>query len=147
MTAGEEAYPEGMDFVWLAGDSAGHVGAFVTAGCGPVPVEALRTQSLENVEEIVRTLSERGDARVVGAKGDLSSFAEMARRGVYVFDWTDVHKAQSRETGFYERTAEPTSPRSASDFAVPLFTFADIDFALSQQIDVRSRSSCLPRLK
>ena len=44
-------YPEGIDCVWLASDGAEHVGAFITAGMGPIPAEVLRCDFL-SVDDI-----------------------------------------------------------------------------------------------
>ena len=39
-----DLYPEEVDFAWLAVDRDDHVAAFVTAGCGPIPVNFLNVE-------------------------------------------------------------------------------------------------------
>ena len=47
-----QPYPEGIDCVWLASDREGRVGAFITAGVGPIPAEALSSvyMPVEDIE-------------------------------------------------------------------------------------------------
>ena len=37
-------------------------------------------------------------------------FIDLAKRGFYVYDWSDIHKVQRSETNCYELIAVPTIP-------------------------------------
>jgi hypothetical protein len=50
-------YPEFIDWVWLASDNLGQVGAFVTAGVAPIRIVSLDQLMEEDV--VVRKLNTR----------------------------------------------------------------------------------------
>ena len=65
-------YPEGIDCIWLASDRAGHVGAFITAGRGPIPAEALRsdTVAVDDMEDHLVELPRVSQSRQAGSLCD-----------------------------------------------------------------------------
>jgi hypothetical protein len=111
----------GTEFSWLAVDDVGHVGLFTTSGEGPVPNSAL-SQSDQNfeVEEAILELSERSGCKLHVRYPRPDDYVSVAKRGVYAFDWTDIHQTQSRCTHRYSLVGEPELPLMVSDLPLPL---------------------------
>ncbi len=65
-----------------------------------------------------------GDGQGLAADGDISSFLDLARRGLFVFDWTDVHRIARDSVHAYERIAAPTVPASITTLPADLLALA-----------------------
>ncbi len=147
---GDRPYPDGIDCVWLASDRNGHVAAFVTAGVGPVPTEALNWErpKVEDVEELVCGMPHVTAARVLVP---VDSFVELAERGLFVYDWSDVHRTTRDELRAYELVAIPVSPITVDVLPANLaciartVKFAGVIFADGKTPDVRKQMSCSER--
>ena len=102
-------YPAGIDCVWLAVDRFGQVGAFVTRGEGPIPNSA-HPGAVANpsLEEALVSLPKAAAARQLVEYKDPSTFVAMAERGVYTFDWSDVHRTNAESTGRYQLGCAPS---------------------------------------
>jgi hypothetical protein len=90
-----QPYPGQIDCVWIASDRDGHVGAFVTAGVGPIPELALNSAEpllVEDIEEAILKLPKVSDCRLLVSIPRPDSFIDMAERGLFVYDWSDVHR-------------------------------------------------------
>jgi hypothetical protein len=117
-------YPFGIDCVWLALDGDGHVGAFVSAGAGPIPERALACEhGVEDIEKALLQLPRKSTAQLLIAD-DVPSFVDIAERGLFVYDWQDVHRNRRDCTHKYEPVAKPINPISAADLNPWLFEFA-----------------------
>jgi hypothetical protein len=135
--------------VWLASDRNGHVGAFVTAGWGPIPVRALTFEHdfVEDVESLVNELPRISTAQFLIAD-NVSSFTAMSERGFFVYDWRDVHRSLRECTRKYEPVAVPASPIRTADLPDPLIgvatsvTLSDVAFADRQALDISSLVKC-----
>ena len=105
-------YPEGVDLVWLASDQEDRVGAFITAGCGPIPLPALRTGHLllEDVEPTVGKMSEISEVRLLVSVKRPDDFVGLGKRGFFVFDWTDIYRKKADLIDAYEPVAIPSNP-------------------------------------
>ena len=109
-------YPEGFDCVWIALDAQGRVGAFVTAGEGPVPEVVLGSDvDIIDIEGLLLDMAETGEAHPLASDGDPSSFLALARRGLYVYDWNDVHSVPRPLTDRYQCIARPQNALMADD--------------------------------
>lgn len=108
----EQPYPSGTDCVWLACDGESHVGAFVTAGAGPVAAAALSLSDIEihEVEELALSLPKTGPAHVIVSVPRPDSFVALAERGLFVFDWQDAVRKRLAHKGAYEQMAAPSNP-------------------------------------
>jgi hypothetical protein len=113
-------YPWG-DRVWLASDSVGHVAALVSAGQGPVPRDAVANRFLDFflIEDVLQELPVRGDVDVVRREYAAESFVEIGKRGLFVFDWSDVH-AFTEGLDAYEKCVWPSHPIHISELPSPL---------------------------
>ncbi len=105
-------YPIGIDRVWLASDSNGHVGAFIIAGVGPIPLEALESDyvPIEDIEWRLLELPLVSRAQLLISVKRPDDFVNLAERGIFVFDWTDIHRSACAALHLYEPVAVPTTP-------------------------------------
>jgi len=145
----ERGYPEGLDCVWIGSDREGRVGAFVTGGEGPIPAGALLADRL-SVEEIEGRLNELPavtSARLLVPLKRPDDFVELARRGFFAYDWTDVHRTSSEALRAYEQVAVPETPISAKDLPAEIAALLDgivlnVSFAQEAKIDVTRHLDC-----
>jgi len=109
----ESQYPVGLDFAWVGRDELGHVAAFITGGCGPIPETALWQVALStSPEETLLGFPVCGAARLLVSYSNMQSFEDLATRGVFVYDWSDVHRVAVAETNRYQLVAAPANPLS-----------------------------------
>jgi hypothetical protein len=111
-------YPVQVDCVWVASDRDGHVGAFATAGIGPIPELALsntRSLPVTDIEEAILKLPKVSSCRLIASVPRPDSFIAMAERGFYVYDWSDVHRTVASLMDAYEPMACPVNPVSLEE--------------------------------
>jgi hypothetical protein len=145
----ERDYPDGLDCVWIALDRDGRVGAFVTGGEGPIPTQALLSHRLP-VEEIEARLGELPSttiARLLVPMKRPDDFLELAQRGVFAYDWTDVHRTRSEALHAYEQIAAPDAPISARELPKEIAGLLEgivlnVSFANESSIDVTKYLKC-----
>jgi hypothetical protein len=143
-------YPIGIDCSWVASDRMGHVGVFVIAGVGPVPIPLLEQDGMavEDMEELIWTLPVTSAALVLPTVSEDADFVRMAERGVFVYDWTDVHRTLRNETHAYELVARPAKPVAAGTLPeevariARIVTIGAISFGESEHLDVRTHVEC-----
>lgn len=106
----------GSDVLWMAIDPRGQVAAFLTAGEGPAAGGAF-TGALDifEVEDALLSLGPRGQAKLLVEAPDLSSYVALAERGLWVYDWQDVHRVRADCLDAYEIAATPTQPIFVAD--------------------------------
>lgn len=98
----------GIDAGWLAMDSLRQVAVFTTGGAGPIPVSA--QASSPDVEQLVRSLAEISECELLADINRPDDFLAFAKRGLFSYDWSDVHRTQSNCVGGYELQARPVRP-------------------------------------
>src|SRR5512138_1586037 len=93
----ERNYPDGVDCGWIAADRDGRVGVFVTGGRGPIPRIALLPgrPPVEDVESVLNSLRSFTTAKVLVSLKRPDDFVELAQRGLFAYDWTDVHRVDA----------------------------------------------------
>lgn len=146
----DRAYPHGIDYLWLACDKDHHVGAFVTGGVGPVPTAVLQSDHAiaEAVEPDLSTLPRTGPARLLISIPRPDDFISLAERGLFVYDWCDVHRIARESTHVYECVAAPIVPTSVHDLPdavaqlIAVVTLNSVSFASAMAIDVRAQTVC-----
>jgi hypothetical protein len=80
---------DGREFDWFAIDVDGSIGHFSSAGFGLVPIDILeRFEEADVLPEQFLGLPIVGEA-IGHLKGNIADWLEMARRGLYSFDWND----------------------------------------------------------
>lgn len=103
-------YPRDIDLVWLAVDEVGGLAAMVTGGAGPIPLQALAHDDEEilGVEQALLDLPSTGFASVHVQVPNPQSFKALSERGLFVYDWTDVHRSLGDSIDAYELVASPS---------------------------------------
>jgi hypothetical protein len=145
-----QPYPQGLDCIWLASDREGHVGAFITAGVGPIPVEALSSvyMPFEDIEGRLCQLPPVSQAQLLDSVKRPDDLINLAERGVFVYDWTDIHRTAREDLRVYEPVAVPTKPITVSSLPSDLaalakvLRLADVVFAAGEAVDIRAHLSC-----
>jgi hypothetical protein len=146
----ERPYPEGIDCVWIASDREGHLGVFITAGVGPIPAEAFKSDyvPVEDIEELVCDMPSKSSARLLVSVKRPDSFVDLAERGVFVYDWTDIHRTAREAAHAYEPVATPVKPIKVDELPADLaalakaLKFVDVAFADEKRLDVRAYMRC-----
>lgn len=146
-----QPYPEQVDCVWFASDRDGHLSAFITAGMGPIPIAALNCAhiAVEDIESRLCELPQVSQAQLLVSVQRPDDLIDLAERGIYVYDWTDIQRTQSEYLGVYKLVAIPTKPITASSMPADLATIAqdvqlaDVLFAMSNTVDIRAHLSCV----
>lgn len=142
-------YPEQRECAWLACDRQGAVALFLTAGEGPMPESVFNHPGtpLHAVEKQVMQLAHTSSARTLVSVAHPDGYLEVARHGLFVYDWTDVH-AHSPIKNAYEKVAVPESPIQLNSLprdlqlAARAVVFPDLSFADSPLIDVVAFGPC-----
>ena len=95
----------GWEYDWMAVDEVGAVGFFSTAGFGPVPEMCARNETMfeEAFEDIVRETKRCEYEQFSGFDSSISTLGDVARRGVFGFDW-------ETETSRFALVTKPLSP-------------------------------------
>lgn len=137
----------GLDVGWLATDAIGQVALFITAGMGPVPESALA--SIEDGEEQVLALPQIGGVNWRAQADYSDAFAVFAKRGLFSYDWSDIHRCACNALNAYELKCDPQTPLTLLDLPEPLQVlaqatrFTDITFGVAtliphDQVDAHS---------
>lgn len=97
-------YPDGIDCMWIAVDQAGMLGAFMSAGEGDIPINAIQSTIilLEGLEEKILQFP---ISSLVDLKKDIprpNDFIALSGRGFFVYDWSGSHG--------YELISVPRTP-------------------------------------
>lgn len=138
-----QPYPEQFDCVWLASDSEGNLGAFITAGDGPIPTEALNSTAIlfDDIEFRLLQLPLVSHVQLPDSVPSHDNFNGFAKRGLFVYDWSNIHRA-------YKLCAFAKKPISISSLPSDLENLASkvklnkINFSSSQSIDVLRHMIC-----
>jgi hypothetical protein len=137
---------EGGEFDWFAVDAVGHVGHFSTAGFGPVPLpvlnrlDATRMDDVWSLGERMLELPETGAATGC-LPGRIDDWLELARRGLFGFDW-------QHWSGPYRRAATPGVPIEVAALPpellrlVKLVELPGIRFADSESVRPEELCTC-----
>ena len=84
---------EMIDCAWLACDTFGRLAVLITAGSGPVPAAVFEGPvDIFDIEERLWALPYNGTVRLRLTPEEVPSFTTLAERGLFVFDWSDIHR-------------------------------------------------------
>jgi hypothetical protein len=146
----QDRFPEGWDYAWIAQDCLGRVAVLTNAGVGPLPLKLLACRELgDRAEVMVRALPVRGEHTLLVSLPRPDDFIACAKRGLYVYDWQDVHRRDGK-THRYELLAIPHAPLSVSELPdslnelAALARFASLNFADSPLIALPGHIPCYP---
>jgi hypothetical protein len=137
--------PIGLDYAWLACDAEGHVARFTNASVGPIPVVVLANRSLaDQAESLSRRLPFVGGYEMRVSLPDATDFSQIARRGLYGFDWQDAARTRGR-SGCYEIVSRPLRLLQVEELPQELRQLAEL-VRLSGLRFADSDTICLGRL-
>ena len=127
---------EGIDALWMAVDQSEHVAILTTGGQGPFPLSSLAT--IDKLERLIFDLPLSSGAELAGSmwEGSLA----FAKRGLFAYDWSDVHRTTATEIHGYELEAKPLEPIKLAQLPERLRIAA-----ASTKIDVVFGAAILPR--
>lgn len=143
-------YPQ-ADYVWIATDAVGRIAAFATGGEGPIPTAVMHSACIPiaRIENVLLQMPIRGEATMLRKYSRPDTFMSLGKRGLYVFDWTDVHKMSAAEIGAYELVCAPSVPILYSELSheflrhfasLPAFK---VNFEGGHAIDPTAQTSCI----
>ena len=143
-------YPAGYDWTWIGVDKVGNIAAFCTASLGPAPKELIKSHVdvILDIEDEVLKLPERSDVKLVSNVKRPDSFIDLANRGIFVFDWSDIHRRNVDALGAYELMAIPSKPLMHSQLPEKLVNvvksaeFLNLDFSTLETFDPRVHLEC-----
>ena len=75
-------------------------------------------------------------------------FIDMAERGFFVYDWTDIHRTERNRSNAYELVAVPETPIVGASLPLELANmveitrFADVGFADRSTLDATQYFEC-----
>lgn len=143
-------YPEQVDALWVAADQHGAVAVFLTAGEAPIPAALLiDKKTLESIEGALVELPKISKAQLLADVPWPENFIFLAERGLYVFNWTDVHRSMNEDRSMYEVVAKPRAPALLVDLPEQLQSLIrsvgvfDDSFLESGWIDPTKYSPCM----
>ena len=145
----ERDYPVGLDFGWIAADREGRVAVFITAGQGPVPTLTLVPQRppVEDSESRLDVLPPITSAELLVPLKRPDDFVKLARRGLFVYDWTDADAKKTTATNSYELIAVPGVPISVGNLPKDVTLLLEgivlnVSFTRDRSIDVTQHLDC-----
>lgn len=145
----DRPYPSDLDCIWIAVDRVGALAAFITGGSGPIPLNILNSDTwiMEDMERYILTFPKVSVAKFLVNVKYPESYLEMAERGVYVYDWLDVHRARSAARNLYDLVARPESPLKIEAMSEDISRFSshlcfDGSFQNTTALDVRPLIPC-----
>jgi len=147
----EVEYPTGYDWTWIGVDKVGNVAAFCTASIGPAPKKLIKfhVEAILDIEDEVLELPKRSSAELISEVKNPDSFIDLARRGVFVFDWSDIHKRSVDALKAYELMAAPSKPLIQSQLSKELLNvvksaeFLNVDFSTLKTFDPCVHLECI----
>jgi len=106
---------EGIDYPWIAKDVADQLAIFFNASIGPLPRIGVEYQEkyTDDIQYLVEDLPAVSEYILLSDVPRPDDFIEIARRGFYCFDWSDIHETESGKTGLYHLVSYPILPKRA----------------------------------
>jgi len=131
----DEEYPSRLDVAWVAVDRLGRIGVFTTGGQGPIPKVYLRDDGmLDRLFGAIDALPVVSAHRLFSDVPRPDDFIGFARRGLFSFDWSDVHRTHGLVNA-YEIQARPVSPVIVSTAGFTASVVADLGAVTSNLLD------------
>jgi hypothetical protein len=104
---------KGIDAAWIATDLHGRVAMFTTGGEGPVPESAIPSTADSECEVLALPVVSGWKLLVDIKRPD--DFLAFASRGLFAYNWSDVHRAGKSVLGGYALQATPSRPLALAD--------------------------------
>jgi hypothetical protein len=91
-------------------------------GKGPVPATALVTLNI--TERAVQALAELSKYELLVDVPRPDDFIAFAKRGLFAYDWSDVHRAAENRLNSYELLARPMRPVTLAELPAAVWNLA-----------------------
>jgi hypothetical protein len=105
---GQREHLQGIDCAWLAIDAGGRVAVFYTAGEGPIHDDAEPYDAVAG--DTLRRLPCTSTFELLAVYPRADDLVVAAQRGLFVYDWSDVHRIRREVLEGYELVARPHRP-------------------------------------
>ena len=134
---------EGSEFDWFAVGAVGHVGHFSTAGYGPVPLTVLTRLNAAHENEVWSLGKRLLELPLIGQatghlSGQIDDWLELARRGLFGFDWKHWSGPYLRAATPEVRSRSPPFLRSCKNLSVswscPGVHFAELESVRPEEL-------------
>jgi hypothetical protein len=106
-------------------------------------------KNADRAAELIEELPERGGCQMLIALPRPDDFVAFARRGLFAYDWRDVHRT-TEWTHRYELLARPEAPVSVGELPADVAAlacrarFATVRFAENPSVAVAEHVECSP---
>ncbi|XAZ22217.1 hypothetical protein LVY75_25860 [Sinorhizobium sp. B11] len=110
-------YPFDIDYPWVATDKDGFLATFFTGGAGAIPLAALPNMhaASSDLEAAFLQLPVVSEVNLLVSYPRPDDFVATAERGLFAYDWADVHRIKRDYSGKYEKVAAPQKPIRIGD--------------------------------
>ena len=107
------AYLSELD--WIATDKTGQIGIFSAIMDAPIPKQIRHSFELfKELQELIAKLPENSTTnQVITNSGDFSCWLKYSRKGLFAFDFQDVHRIDKLNQ--YDLIATPSPPLNIKD--------------------------------
>ena len=141
------AYTQELD--WFAIDQRGQVGVFSAINEAPIPCQVGTSYELfKELESVILGLPKICDAQLISqANGNLSDWLNYSRKGLFAFDYQDVHRSIENKLKQYDLISVPSKALHASELnlseafkaVIPVLDcdFSDGDISNERIIQIR----------
>lgn len=99
-----------LEFDWFGIDRIGQISAFSSFNSGFIPSQAiLSLQKYSALEKIIKDLPKVSKAKLcTNCKGDFSDFVSYSEKGLFSYDYQDVHR--QAKMNCYDLISQPEKP-------------------------------------
>ena len=107
----------GLEFDWFACDETGQLGVFTSAGSGFIPATVFASTEAP-YNSVIAVLAIKGTVpaiQVFTGNGRYNDWLDFATRGLFAYDFQDVHRVHADERHGYDLIARPSVPISVLD--------------------------------
>ncbi len=104
------AYSHELD--WIAQDNLGQIAIFSAIMEAPIPEIVGKSYELySELELIINRLSEKSKAEpIIKNDGNISDWLEYSKKGLFAFDFQDVHREKKDKLEHYDLISIPSNP-------------------------------------
>ncbi|WP_231408641.1 hypothetical protein [Ralstonia solanacearum] len=130
----------------VIGSELGAIGRTVAQGIGAIQKSVYIP--IEDIEWQLCLLPIISQAELLVSVKQADDFIDLAERGVFVYDWTDINRTARDALRVYEPVAVPTRPVMTNSLPDDLsalakvLELADVVFSTKTAVDIRALVSC-----
>jgi hypothetical protein len=118
----------GFEFDWFARDEAGQLAVFTSAGSGFIPARVF-SSTVAPYNGVIAALAGRHTAPVIKVftgDGSFADWCDLAARGLFAYDFQDLHRVRAAERHGYDLIARPSVPATTLDLPSSLVDYLPV---------------------